>query len=344
MRVFSREWFVQYQPLLLWLLNAPLTRRWFRWVLCIRSGDVGYDRDILRLAPNHYVVFGGLERNGRVRLIADFRTHDKYAKRLYHAFRPLWWTLHAIDAVGFDWWAPQYGFGFLTLTQYPDSGNPGAVSVDCEVGRHNVDQTWAALTAGAGTYAVSNSGITISIVGSTTSNQFAEMARGITHFDTSGLGSGATINSATCSLRGFGKQDNLVATPTTNLYASTVVSNTTVASADFQSVASTPFSDTPISYASWSISAYNDLVLNAAGLAAISKAGVTKFSVRSNYDVTVTDPPWVSGATSRVQFRAAEQGGADQSQDPKLVVDYTASATDLSVSSIGEPMIAGSTF
>src|SRR3990167_8858063 len=90
---FTHAWFARHQARLLALLAHPLTRRWARWILRIRRVDCGFNRRIVRLLPHAYVCEGDAPGE----LIADFRTHPKYAKRLYYAFRPVWWTMHAWD-------------------------------------------------------------------------------------------------------------------------------------------------------------------------------------------------------------------------------------------------------
>src|SRR5438105_15444444 len=97
--VFDRDWFLQHQTKLLWLVNFPLTRRWFRWVLRIRPGDPGFRGIICEVSPDNYKVVRGF-KDGELELSADFRTHPKFAKRLYYAFRPLWWMIHLWDQVG----------------------------------------------------------------------------------------------------------------------------------------------------------------------------------------------------------------------------------------------------
>ena len=75
--VFSAAWFARHQRTLLWLLNAPVLGRWFRWVLCLRPHDVGYRKPIVQLLPHAYTV-----ANADGTRTTDFRAHAKYAKRL----------------------------------------------------------------------------------------------------------------------------------------------------------------------------------------------------------------------------------------------------------------------
>lgn len=314
--VFDREWFGRHQHALLWLLNHWLTRRWFRWVLRIRRHDAGYRGRIVRLLPNSYTVVRGVE------FVADFRTHDKYAKRLYHAFKPMWWAMHFLDWLVLDRFIPALSFGFLTLTAFPDTGNPGASSVDLTIYRDGVNEAWATIIAGTGTSATNvTDDVIFEIACSGTTNQFSRLTRFFCHFDTSSLGASASISAATLSLFGAYKDDTLGVTPNTNIYSSTVTSNNTLASSDFGQVGSTAFA-TAISFASFSTSGYNDFALNASGISNISTTGVSKFSARNaNYDAAAVAPTWSSGAGCYTGCNHADTAGT--TSDPKLVVTYT---------------------
>src|SRR3990167_8948353 len=113
-QAFNKEFFNQHQATLLKLVNGRLTRKWFRYVLRI-DGDkspVG-DNLITRIEPNA-IRWGNTW---------EFRTHPKFGKRIYYAFRPFWWTLHFWDWLIAERFLPKYSFGLLILTVYPDA-NP----------------------------------------------------------------------------------------------------------------------------------------------------------------------------------------------------------------------------
>lgn len=324
--VFSARWFAQQQGRLLWLLNTPLIRLWFRWVLCIHE-----QRLIVAIAPNSVTV-----HDGGLTFTTDFRTHAKYAKRLFYAFHPLWYACHVWDVIA-DPLVPSLSFGFSTLTAYSDPGDPGSVSGDALVFRGSVDETWATLRAGAGTSydATATSSFLVGFRGSTTSSQWKLLQRALFHFDTSALTAGATISAATLSIYGNDKQDQLSATPDITLYQSTVSSNTTFANADFQSFGTTAFA-TAITYASWSTTGYNDLALNANGLSNISKTAVSKFGAKNaNHDVANSAPTWGSDQYAYLGSYYADQTGT--TNDPKLVVTYTVSGSSV-------PVLAASQF
>ena len=215
-----------------------------------------------------------------------------------------------------------------TLTVYPDP-DPETTSVDgntSHVYTTGSGVAWGTLVAAAGTAAV-DTGSPNNIIrmrGDNVLNQFVDLWRGIFLFDTSALGAGSTVDSATLSLWGTSKADALVATPNINIYSSAPASNTALAAGDFDSLGSTAFS-TAITYDNWSVTAYNDFALNASGLTNISKTAVSKFGARNvNYDVANSAPPWADQAISRLNGANAE--AADTTNDPKLVVTYTAGA------------------
>lgn len=114
---FGHEWFALHQHRLLWCLNSPGIGRLMRRSLRINMADVSMPRNtkIVEIAPNHYTV---QLPSGEYR--SDFRTHPKYAKRVYYSWKTVWWLMHYWDEVFADRRVPALSFGFATLTAYPD--------------------------------------------------------------------------------------------------------------------------------------------------------------------------------------------------------------------------------
>ena len=321
---FTPEWFAQRQGVLLFLLNTPVIRWWFRWVLCIDMADVWMPprTRIIELGTSYYKV---RLPDGRLRL--DARTHRKYAKRVYWAFRWVWEAMHAWDTAFADAWAPRLAFGFLTLTVYPDP-NPETTSVDGYVYRSVAEESWATIIAGAGNTAsdTATNAYGFDMLAGTTTNLWTRVIRGIYLFDTSALGDTDTISAAVMSVRGNNKQDANVATPTTDVYTSTPASNTALAIGDYGQTGSISQTGSPMTYAGWSTTGYNDFTLNATGRGNVSKTAVSKFALRNaNYDVAAVLPPWASGGRSFVGGIGADTAGT--TTDPKLVVTHSAAAT-----------------
>lgn len=318
--VFSPAWFQRHQQRLLWLLACPLIGRWFRWCLCIRSCDVGYHGRIVALYPHAYTVDHG---NGT--RSTDFRTHAKYAKRLYCAFRPVWWMAHAFDMLIANPLRPAWNLGCDTLTTYPDAGSgAGTFAVDGFVYRAGVEETWATIRAGAGTGAADTSTPerAFSIRSFSSSGNWFEIVRSIFLFDTSSLNTGDTITAAVLSLYGSSKADPLSITPNADIYTSTPAADTALVAGDFTQIATTSQTGSPITYASLVTSAYNAFTFNATGRGNVSKTANSKFGCRNaNYDVSGTVPTWSASVTS--EFRVAFADAAGLTQDPKLVVTFT---------------------
>lgn len=202
-------------------------------------------------------------------------------------------------------------------------------SEDAYVQRADVNQTWANINSGAGT-GVDRAGVNLNfalIHASITSNQWQRIDRSIIVFDTSSLPDTDTIDSAVLSLFGTAKLDNLSVAPNVDIYTSTPTDDTNIDAADYSQVGTTSQTGSPISYASYSASAYNDFTFNATGKGNISKTGKSKFSVRNaNYEVSGSAPSWTSNAISYCQSYSVDQTGT--ANDPKLVVEHSVTTTN----------------
>jgi len=211
-----------------------------------------------------------------------------------------------------------------TVSFYPSVTDP----VDGQASREVATpfESWATLRAGAGNLAnYANDRFYASAAPGSIDSTWGKLRRGIVMFDTSSLGSGATITAATLRLRGISRHDqDGLNTPTVNVYGATPAGTSSIVAADFGQCGATAFCDTDLTYANFNnAGGINDFILNAAGLAAISKTGVTKFSVRlAKYDVGSTTPTWYSGiwALGFIFFSVDYSGGQ---YTPELIVTYT---------------------
>lgn len=206
-----------------------------------------------------------------------------------------------------------------TYTGNPDA-HPESTSVDGYAERSGVDQTWAAIRAGAGTSSGdADTNVRCAwVTASTTSNQFARLRRAILLFDTSSIPAGATINSVTLTLTGVNKANGL-GSPDLHVVNSTPASNTAVANGDYANVGTTSYGS--ISYASFNTAGTNDISLSTA---AVTKAGITKLGLTLSWDQAASfTGTWASGATSSFYIDWADLG----SSKPTLTVDYTVSGT-----------------
>ena len=317
---FSEEWFQKHQRGLLWLCNAPIIKYWFRWILRVHR-DIPIDKTINSLLPNCISYGRRWVDIDRVEQKTDFRAHPKFAKRIYFAFKPLWWSLHYWDAMFADWLIPRWSFGFLTLTAYPDP-DPETATVDGYVKRNIVPGTWSDVRDGAGTDRFDlQTLIRVIFDAAVTTDLWDQLSRGIALFNTAGLGASAVVSAGTLSLWCQQKSDPPAWAPDINIYSSAPGSNTGLAISDYGTLGTTAFS-TAKTYAGITTGAYNDFALNASGLAAIALAGVTKLGIRNaNYDVANVSPTWSSNGQSLVDFSTADVAGT--TEDPRLVVTYT---------------------
>ncbi|KKL22469.1 hypothetical protein LCGC14_2435120, partial [marine sediment metagenome] len=209
------------------------------------------------------------------------------------------------------------------VTFYPDA-HIESTSVDGHAYyfKSTTPLTWAdLLTATANKSSDDGTNISIIIGASSTTNRWYWLQRIILLFDTSGLPDGCDITSAVLSVYGQDKDDIPGWEPNMNVYRSFPNSNIAIQNADFNRLDDVPYSNTPVTYDGFSTAGYNNFILNTAGLANISKTGITKLGLRNtNYDVAGVAPTWISGNGSKLGIWTAEKGGDFR---PKLVVTYT---------------------
>lgn len=219
----------------------------------------------------------------------------------------------------------------LTVSTFEsDAGNPGTTTVDGNVNRTGVNESLAVIRAGAGTGS-SGTGQNISwqLSSSGSDPNYATLIRSILTFDTSAIPDTDTISSARLRLYANAKSDGLSGESSNNsktvLTLSSPAANNAIANSDFSQVGSTDLgrSDTQ---ANITTSAYNDITLNATGLANISKTGVTPLGIRAawDFDNTTTGITWASGQDQRILFNSADNGGGNH---PILEVTHAASTS-----------------
>lgn len=325
--VFGTKWFEKHQQKLLWLLNTPIIKYWFRWVMTIRSFDCRKDVTIIKISPNSFSAVNRFLEDGTPEITTDFSCHDRYSKRLYHAFKPFWYLFHMIDWVAFDRYEKltKLSFGFSTLTKYPLAST--SLNGACKE-ETLTNYTWAQIRDGAGNGATTNPGTTLTPIGIFSDNlsgRWNSIYRGFVLFDTSALTADATISATVLSLYGTDKADTFspAIAPDIQIYTSTPASNTVLANGDYTQIGTTAQCDSAISYASYnSGGAYNDFTFNATGRGNVSKTGISKFGIRNaNYDVANTAPTWSASQLTYMSCRSSDDLGA--SPAPRLVVTYT---------------------
>lgn len=308
--VFGKKWFETHQSKLLWLLNTPIIKYWFRWVMRIKENGV-----INKITPNSYSFNGRYINDKEIEITTDFRNHNKYSKRLYYSFKLFWYLIHFWDFT--TQIQPQLNMGFDTLTQYPGStgaGNP----VDGKIFRGGVNEAFSTIRAGAGT-GTDTTNARVGIFADTTSEQYTQLERYLACFDTSSITDGATISSAVFSIYGFIKNEGLTG-QSIGIVSSNPASTSSLSSSDYSTLGTTRFAS-DVALATINTAGYEDFSLNATGIATISDTGITKLGVKISCDIDNSAPTWVSGANARWNFYQASRAGT--SEDPKLVVTYS---------------------
>lgn len=219
--------------------------------------------------------------------------------------------------------------------------NPVAGSVSpCDgyirrVGQDATISSIVTVASGAGggfNSAASNS--TPILKASTTTNQFAELIKTGVNFDTSALTSLVTVSAATLSLWVAAKSNGL-GDDSYGLVSYSPASPASVAAVDWLSFGSSILSNA-LTYASITTGAYNDFTLNAGGIAAINKVGITSFGIFSKWAIDqVFTGTWASGASSSITYNTA-----DSAHPPILTITYNVtpvgSAGSLSLLGVGK--------
>lgn len=108
------------------------------------------------------------------------------------------------------------------------------------------------------------------------------------HFNTASIPNDATISSAFIRLVGTSTAFANANTTTADIVASTVVSDTALADADFDLRGTTVWGE--IALASWNQAGNNDLTFNATGLSNISLTGYSKFAMTNSRDTDNSAP------------------------------------------------------
>lgn len=210
-----------------------------------------------------------------------------------------------------------------TSTFFPDP-SPETTTVDGYARRSGVNETWATIRAGNGTFSSDGSSPNIvRITSSATTDQWEGLFRLFHGFDTASIPDTDTIDAATFSFDATTKTEGF--TSSVSLVLGTLASNTAVAAADYQgTVGNVTRQATDVTLASivTAGTTYTDMVLNATGRGNINKTGVTNLGLKMNHDVDDSPPTWAASTASILGTASAEV--ADTTSDPKLVVTHAA--------------------
>jgi len=320
-QAFGKEWFAKNQGVLIFLLNFCLTKWISRKILCI-------DKDcpkasILSILPHCYTIQG--ENDGEY--VTDYRNHWKFAKRVYFALKPLWWLCHWWDEVFADKHCPELSFGFDTLTAYSQAGGGGGnVTCDGMASKNSANSNWTVIRTGAGTG--SNNDATSSYLeldadpSSLNTNKWSFLNRFFYTFNTSSLSASVSLTSVVFSIYGKSKAYNFSSPADLHVAGANLTNPNNVVTGDYNNQGSTSFGN--VTYANFNYD-YNDITLNSSGISNINITGVSQFSLQLSYDILNSAPTWGQSKYSYYEMYFADNTGT--SQDPKLVVTYTAAST-----------------
>lgn len=309
--VFSPEWFAEHQTKLLTFANTRYGRRVLR--IHGNRSAVG-NRRIIKIEPQAITW-----ANGDGTYSTEFRSHAKFAKRLYHAYKPGWYLIHGWDMGIANRLSPSLNLGYDTLIAFPDSSY-GATTVDGYVLRYSEPgETFSAIQTRVGTgYNTSDTRDIIGLYSHADTNQYTYLVRSIMTFDTSSIIAGS-VTATELSLYMNAKFSGL-GTPALHITGATPNQNNRLSAADYQRLGSTSFAS--VAYAAATVGTYYDFALNSSGRANVSKTGVSAFGARTDWDLNDNfTGTWA--ASTATTFEPVQADGTGTSQDPKLVVTYT---------------------
>jgi hypothetical protein len=312
-KAFDFNWFRKHQGKLLWAINGTLST-FVKDLFCINTDNL-----IVGIYPNHYTTLSTGERTSR------FHCHYKYSKRVYYAFKPIWWAMHYWDSIFADRLIPELSFGFSTLTAYPAASSGGA-SCDGQLAATSTSATWATLhdATDADDVLLEDTEIYCGCrTHASFTNRYLYIRRSGFSFDTSSLTAAATISAASLGLYGYVKASQgpwPTASDDFKVVSFAPADPDTYVAGDFDAFGTEVFGSD--SYSGFDTSDYNVYVLAEAARATISLTGVTSFGIRFDGDVRDSAPsPFTNGQWIYYGIASADSTGT--STDPYLETTYT---------------------
>ncbi len=234
-------------------------------------------------------------------------------------------VLHTVASIGQENTSILAGsIGNTTTTVYPASGAISPVDGRCSEDRYpSWTQVRDSLNCRISSVVEANGNLYNTLGTGSGASNYA-ITRNYTFFDTSAIPDMDAIYSATYSLFGNGPGDTSLAGTVQRVHVvtSNSINSSNIYTSDFPSVGSVSLGE---SDNSWDTANYNDFPLNATGMSAVSKVGITKFAIRGHYDLMDIVPD--NANEFSVGFYFADQAGT--TNDPKLIVQHTANAIPL---------------
>lgn len=315
-RVFDADWFKRHQETLLsWLNGSWFKRKLSRFALRIDAPEL-----LEEIGPSYYVV--KLEGNQKR---ANFRTHPKFAKRVYYSLFIYWWLLHFLDWAFFDRWVPVLSFGLASLNVKSADGEGGSTCDGYAARVITAGGSWTSIRTGSGTSQsnTTTAGTMIRITCHADTDKYYAIRRAGFAFDTSALGADAILSAVVLNL--YSTDTYHVNTYDTVDGSLNVVSFSpsnpgTFAETDYNSFGTTIY--TTMSYADYTVSnGYKNFTLDATGRSTINKTGVSVLGMRIGSDISGTGLTWKASADVAVGIRWVDYTGT--ASDPSMDITYT---------------------
>lgn len=323
--MINNAWFKANQDHLVKVANTPTGRQ----ILGIRP-DLP---DIVVVRPNSVTA-----QLSESEYVSQFRTHAKHAKLLrlrWDIFQQYAAHLELVRPGQIDGLLlPQAGLMVATVSTFRPDPDPETSTVD-GYAQHRItsgdnDVPYSTLVAGAGTDAGGDQAwVHLSwIQAGTNTDEYHRNRRGLFLFDTSSIPDGDSISAAEIQfviktvagsdeLDGGGHDNSRI-----HIVSSNPASNTALVAGDYDSLGSTSFGNSVIQDDNPGVDETEIITLNASGIAAIDKSGITKFGTKVGWDLndTTTGLTWTSdGSQAWVIYSADNTGTSD---DPVLEVTH----------------------
>lgn len=311
-------WFERYQDLILALVNTDFGRD----LLCIPKH---YPRIVYMTKCSAHAYLG--EWDGRHHIVADFRVGAKWANIIryrwaqFNSFARYFAAKNPQDANMSALTRYARTVVASTLTVYPDP-NPETTTFDGSMRTDNGSFA-ASRAASSANSTVSDTNTSLEISDHHHGGGNA-MSRSMTLFDTSSLTASASISSSNLAVKCLNKQlDDDDANSFITAAACTPASNTGIVADDYDqyTINSPTKFITDIDWTGFNAGSYAINAMNANGLAAISKTGVTKIGYREGHDVNNENPDGGADRYNGGNIYAADQTGT--SSDPYLEITYS---------------------
>tara|TARA_R110002096_G_scaffold66682_6_gene162293 strand:+ start:15747 stop:17237 length:1491 start_codon:yes stop_codon:yes gene_type:complete len=215
------------------------------------------------------------------------------------------------------------------VTFNPDP-SPETTSVDGVV-KGSSTGSWATIVNGVADYASdSDASSRVMAEATASSNVYSQLRKLFFLFDTSSIGTGQQVDSATFGSRLDNQRSIGTMGLSTNIYSSSPASNTAITTADYLQVGSTPFTDSPRLMSAESFdNPFVTQTLNAAGRAAIAMEGITKLAMSVVEAQESGSPTWASNNSAILAVNMAETSGT--ANDPTLTFTYSAAGPAVAV-------------